>query len=132
DERGLHTLIDPSGEGPARSPEVNQPTTTPAESMAGQSPAPRFSPTVAASSARHDFSREDGQIERVTTAQAARHCRRSDSTIRNLVSKYQLRRRTAWTVRNHLRQRQVLLSPAVVKWLQGITLFRRPPENPPR
>jgi hypothetical protein len=57
---------------------------------------------------------------------------RSPGTIKNIVSKYGLRRRMAWTVRNRRRERRMLLAPNVVRWIQGITLFRRRPEFPPR
>jgi len=82
--------------------------------------------------AHHEFSREDGSLEWFTVNEAAAVCRRSPATIRNLVSKYQLRRRTAWTVRNRRRERRILLAPNGVRWIQGITLFRKPPECPPR
>ena len=97
-----------------------------------QGPEPRLTPALRSSAANHEYTREDGQIEWFTVPEAAKHCRRSESTIRNLVSKYQLRRKTAWTVRNRLRQRRILLAPNVVFWLQPVTLFRQPPDCPPR
>ena len=55
-----------------------------------------------------------------TAEEAAELCRRSPSTIRGLISKHQLRRKTAWrTVRRR--------PPVSVKWLQKLTLFREAP-----
>jgi hypothetical protein len=98
----------------------------------GQRPVTRLTPRLPTTGSHHEFSSDDGGIEWFSIDEAAKLCRRSPSTIYNLVSKYQVRRRLAWTVRNRLRQRQMLLSPRAVAWLQDITLFRRPPVNPPR
>jgi hypothetical protein len=92
----------------------------------GRPPEPFTRPT------HHEFARpDDGEVEWFTIAETARVCRRAPATIRNIVSRYQLRRRTAWTVRNRRRERRILLAPKVVMWIQGVTLFRKPPEFPP-
>lgn len=55
-------------------------------------------------------------------ADAARLCKRSEKTMRNLVSEHQLPRRLLWRVRNRKRLRVIFLSPATVAYLQRITL----------
>jgi hypothetical protein len=49
---------------------------------------------------------------------------RSEKTLRNLVSTYQVRTKTSWTVRRRLRRRVMTLDAASVAWLREITLFR--------
>jgi hypothetical protein len=71
-----------------------------------------------------DYSDGDG-LEWYTPEEVARLARRSPSTIRNLISKYQLRRRIAWTTRRRLRRRITLVSPGVARWIVQVTLFRR-------
>jgi len=103
--------------------------------VSGQSPL-RHRTTVSLTNRVHqEGSRSDDDgLDWLTIEEAAQLCRRSPGTIRNLVSKYQLRRRLAWTTRRRLRHRVVMLSPNVAMWLQRITLFRQREylEHPPR
>jgi len=99
---------------------------------AGHSPEPRPAPEPPTGPPKHEFTREDGGVEWFTIAEAARVCRRSENTILNIISRYQLRRRRAWTVRGRRRERRILLAPNVVRWIQEVCLFRQPPVNPPR
>jgi hypothetical protein len=98
-----------------------------------QSGPPRLAPALPAHVAEHDQSPDAAEIRWYTIAEAAALCRRSPSTIRDLVSKHQLRRRLAWVTRRRLRQRVTMLSPGVVRWLQRVTLFRQTEylEHPP-
>lgn len=54
---------------------------------------------------------------------AARQCKRSAKTMRNLISAHQLPRRLLWRVRHRKRFRVIYLSPATVAYLQRITLY---------
>lgn len=64
-----------------------------------------------------------------TVAETAELCKRRPQTIFNLVSKHQLPRRMSWVVRLRLRRRVMHLSPAVVAYLQRITLFGEDPRS---
>ena len=58
-----------------------------------------------------------------TLEQAAQICHRKRGTMVNMIGRYQLPRRLGWRVTNGHRRRAVLLSPAVVAWLQQRTLL---------
>ena len=98
----------------------------------------RLPPMPRTRGADHDLSRlfEDDptDLRWFSVDEAAALCRRSPSTIRNLLSAHQCRVRKAWVVRRRLRKRIILMSPGVCRWLQAITLFRRKDvlEFPPR
>ena len=86
----------------------------------GQSHPPRFTPRPVTSGLDQAESRE---LVWYTVMEAAALCRRSDGTIRNLVSRYQLPRKSALMTYGRRRQRVMLLPPRTVKWLQAVTLF---------
>ena len=89
-------------------------------SAAFRAHAPALSVTLEVTSSRADL-----EVPRFyTIAQAASLCMRSEKTLRNLVSTYQVRTKTAWTVRRRLRRRVMTLDAASVAWLREITLFR--------
>jgi hypothetical protein len=69
-----------------------------------------------------------------TIARCAKICDRKPKTIRNLLSLYQLPRKTSYVVRNRHRQRAVSVTPRVAAWLQAITFLgdREALKNPPR
>ena len=81
-------------------------------------------PAIHSSRVEHGASRFGAVPVFYTIAETAELCRRSEGTVRNLVSRHQLPRKTAWVVRRRLRRRVMLLSPSVVTWLQKITLLR--------
>src|SRR5262245_3968693 len=66
--------------------------------------------------------------------ETAQECRRSVGTIRNLISRHQLPKRSAWLVRRGHRQKVVMLRAPVVEWLRAVTLFGESPSRvaPPR
>jgi hypothetical protein len=87
---------------------------------------PRFGPVAPSSAEDLDLFEDDREsMTWYTIAEVAGLCRRSPGTITDLVSRYQLRRKTAWVTRKRLRKRVTLLSPGVARWLQQVTLFRR-------
>jgi hypothetical protein len=69
----------------------------------------------------------------LTIEDVAALARRAPSTIRNLVSHFQLRRRLGYrTYRRGARRRRIILvSPGVASWLVRVTLLGERPENPP-
>ena len=71
-----------------------------------------------------------------TIREAADLCHRQPPTIRTLVSRHRIPRKTAWVTRHRRRQRVSLLRPHDVVFLQRITLFgeklRYPPTDHPR
>jgi hypothetical protein len=71
-------------------------------------------------------------LEWYSLEDVAKLSRRAPSTIRNIISKYGLRHRSGWQVYRRRRRRVMMLSPNVARWIQGVTLFRQPPEYPPR
>jgi hypothetical protein len=58
-----------------------------------------------------------------TVPEAAGACRRSEGTILNLVSRYNLPRRRGWKVIRKQRRCVMFFSPATVAFMQSITLF---------
>lgn len=62
-----------------------------------------------------------------TLEQAARLCERTPRTILNLISVHQLPRQRLWIVRHRIRRRRLRLSPAVVAYLQQITIKGQKP-----
>jgi hypothetical protein len=67
-----------------------------------------------------------------TIDEAARICRRTPKTIRNLLSTWQLPRSQRWIVVNRLRRRITFLSPETVRWLQRVTFDGEDPQKIPR
>lgn len=92
----------------------------------GPAPAPRFAPVPLTDDDDHR------SLEWYSIADVARLSRRAPSTVRDIISKYQLRRRLAWQVYGRKRRRVTMVSPNVARWIQAVTLFRQPPEFPPR
>jgi hypothetical protein len=71
---------------------------------------------------RAELLRWRGPIPWYTLDEAAALCKRHPSTLRNLISRYDLPRRLLWNVFRRQRRRQVMLAPPVVRWLQERTL----------
>jgi hypothetical protein len=92
----------------------------------GSGSAPRLTPVPLS----HDDDQQS--LEWYSVEDVARLSRRAPATIRNVISRYQLRRRLAWQVYGRKRRRVMMLSPNVARWIQAVTLFRQPPEYPPR
>jgi hypothetical protein len=69
-----------------------------------------------------------------TLREAGAECRRHHRTIANYVSRFQLKRRTAYVVRRRHRQKVVMLSASTVAWLREVTLWgnREALKRPPR
>jgi hypothetical protein len=65
-----------------------------------------------------------GPVRFYTIDEVAALCKRSPGTIHNLISQYQLRAHRAWTVYKRRRRRVIVLSPAVARWCQRVTLLR--------
>jgi hypothetical protein len=87
-------------------------------------------PRVAPASLNHNDERYS--LEWYSVEDLARLCRRSPQTIRSLMSRHQLPRRTAWQTYRRRRRRVMVVSRYVALWLQAVTLFRQPLEWPPR
>jgi len=92
----------------------------------GPASAPRFAPVPLSNDDDHR------SLEWYSIADVARLSRRSPCTVRDIISKYQLRRRLAWQVYGRRRRRVTMVSPNVARWIQAVTLFRQPPDYPPR
>ena len=74
--------------------------------------------------ARLSSGADQGLPDFYTIKRTAEICLRSEKRIRNLVSEFQLRTKTAWTVYRRHRRRVIMLDAASVAWLREITLFR--------
>jgi hypothetical protein len=96
-------------------------------------PAPSVTPARHAFRGNLGVSLIDDELRLYTVEECAVICKRSPRTIRNLLSRFQLPRKTAWVVRNRHRQRCISLKPSVVLWLRRITFegdreaFKMPP-----
>jgi hypothetical protein len=101
--------------------------------MTGSASVPLVTPTRHESHTDSDMSRFDDPLRLYSICQTAALCMRSEGTIRNLISAYQLPKKSGWIVRRRHRQRAIVLRAPVVEWLQKVTLLgdvdarRRPP-----
>jgi hypothetical protein len=96
---------------------------------------PSFTPERPSGDADRWISHDDHIPRFYTIREAAELCMRSEGTVRNLVSLYGLRTKTAWTVYRRHRRRVTLLNGVTVAWLREVTLFRNAAakaEGPPR
>jgi hypothetical protein len=91
--------------------------------MTAPAPVPRFAPMPLTS---------DDDLRSLSIEDVARLAWRSPSRIRDIISKYQLRRRVGWKVYRRRRRRVTTLDTDVARWIIEITLYGRPPVDPPR
>ena len=80
------------------------------------------------------WSRLDAEQQLFTIEECAWECRRDPRTIKNLISRYQLPKKTAVVMRRRHRQHVISLRLDVVLWLRRITFEgdREALKNPPR